>query len=391
MKKKHRKHTKLTRPNHGNFTRNEWAIIGTPCGDIQKLAYQLIEGLSKKWKVSYVDADHKSADAEADQGRDPKTAMGNGATFEYTDKITHHRVEFDSALDVYQYRVLFNEQDVAIVNGNHFLAKQQIVVIDPRKEKSLAKKLDRLTDVQLILLTDGVTSLPDFLKSHLMEKELGPIPVHAITDTKSILSFLENKMQEATPPIHGLVLAGGKSIRMGTDKGAINYHGRAQRDHSYDQLNALCEQSYLSCRPEQTAQMLLDFPVIADTFAGLGPFGAILSAFREHPNHAWLVIACDLPLMDEATLQYLIDHRDPSKVATAFNSPVNEFPEPLIAIWEPKSYPILLQFLAQGYSCPRKVLINSDVHLIDAPNPKALTNVNSPEEYEAVMQLLSEQ
>lgn len=133
---------------------------------------------------------------------------------------------------------------------------------------------------------------------------------------------------------------------------------------------------------------MLDFPLVVDAFLGLGPMGAILSAFRQNPDAAWLIIACDLPLLDEATLQFLLENRDPSAIATAFRSPENEFPEPLVAIWEPKSYQVLLQFLAQGYSCPRKVMINSPVHLLDAPQPDALRNVNTPEEYAAVRQLL---
>ncbi|MGZ3929785.1 MAG: hypothetical protein ACXVJG_22695, partial [Mucilaginibacter sp.] len=81
---------------------------------------------------------------------------------------------------------------------------------------------------------------------------------------------------------------------------------------------------------------------------------------------------------------FLIEQRKTSAVATAFNSPDNEFPEPLITIWEPKSYPILLAFLAQGYSCPRKALINNEVNLLKSPNPEALTNVNTPEDLEKV-------
>jgi len=60
----------------------------------------------------------------------------------------------------------------------------------------------------------------------------------------------------------------------------------------------------------------------------------------------------------------------------------------LITIWEPKSYPALLSFLAQGYSCPRKVLINSEINLLKAPDPEALTNVNTPEELERVKRIL---
>jgi molybdopterin-guanine dinucleotide biosynthesis protein A len=62
----------------------------------------------------------------------------------------------------------------------------------------------------------------------------------------------------------------------------------------------------------------------------------------------------------------------------------------LITIWEPKSYPVLLSFLAQGCSCPRKVLINSDVNLLSAPDPQELTNVNTPEEFEQVKKIFKQ-
>ncbi|HNM25011.1 MAG TPA: NTP transferase domain-containing protein, partial [Saprospiraceae bacterium] len=122
--------------------------------------------------------------------------------------------------------------------------------------------------------------------------------------------------------------------------------------------------------------------VLTDTFADLGPYGAILSAFRSQPDAAWLVVACDLPLLDAETLRFLADNRAVGATATAFRSPHDDMPEPLIAIWEPKSYAQLLSFLAQGYSCPRKVLLNTDTRLLDAPRAAALTNVNTPEELE---------
>ena len=99
--KKHQKHTKLSKPNYGFFGRNEWAIIGTPCGNIQQLAYKITERLATKYKVSYVDADHKSAD-EALTTTTKENAMDAGANLEYTDKINFHRFDtkanFDSCL-----------------------------------------------------------------------------------------------------------------------------------------------------------------------------------------------------------------------------------------------------------------------------------------------------
>ena len=118
----------------------------------------------------------------------------------------------------------------------------------------------------------------------------------------------------------------------------------------------------------------------------MGPYGAILSAFREHPNHAWLTVACDLPLLSQATIETLVAKRDPSRVATCFHNPDTKFPEPLITIWEPRAYPILLEFLSQGYSCPRKVLINTDVKEIVVEQVEFMENVNDPSAYEEMLQ-----
>jgi molybdopterin-guanine dinucleotide biosynthesis protein A len=172
---------------------------------------------------------------------------------------------------------------------------------------------------------------------------------------------------------------------MGRDKGLIDYHGQPQREHAAGLLAAFCEQVFISCRPDQAAQLNSRWPALSDVFLGLGPMGAILSAFQAQPDAAWLIVATDLPLLDQPTLWQLVQRREPSKMATAFHSPTEHFPEPLIAIWEPRAYPVLLQFLAQGYSCPRKALINSDVELVEAAHPQALFNVNNPEELADVM------
>ncbi len=378
--KKHQKHANITKPDLGNFGRNEWAIIGTPCGNIQQLAYGLIDVLQKSFKVAYVDADHKNTD-EPDNLEGDNPALARGATLEYTDKISHHRFDTKAKLDTFQFRTLFNEQDLVLVNGNHFKAKSQIVVIDSRKEKSLEKKLDRLTNVELILLEGEATEVYPFLKNHL--EYIKEIPVFHFSQKQKIVEFILGKMFLAMPKLNGLVLAGGKSMRMGTDKGALDYHGKPQREFMADVLNQFCEKTFLSVRSDQNINS--EYELLEDKFVGLGPFGAILSAFQKKPNTAWLVVACDLPLLDEESLQFLVENRNTSQLATAFHNPETNFPEPLITIWEPKSYQVLLQFLAQGYSCPRKVLINSEIELLHLKDSKVLMNVNDKEGFDKVM------
>ena len=385
-KKNHQKHANLTRPDFGNFGRREWAIIGTPCGRIQSLASKVIERLFSRCKTAYVDADHQSADDEIT----PEGMRRHGALLEYTDKINFHRFDSGEAFDRYRFRQIFNEQDIVFVNGNHFPASRQIVVIDPKKEKSLERKLDRLTNVGMILLTSPGQQIYRFLMEHLRRTgQVESIPVYQFDETDKIAEYIWEQYQEQLPRLKGLVLAGGKSERMGTDKGAIAYHGKPQRLYAADLLVEFCSEVFISCRPDQINTLQSSYPLLPDKMLGLGPFGAIATAFLNDPNQAWLVVACDLPLLDQTAIQQLVGARNPSKFATAFQSPVNEFPEPLIAIWEPKCYPVLLQFLAQGYSCPRKVLINSDIELINATDPRALTNVNSPKERENIQRQLA--
>jgi molybdopterin-guanine dinucleotide biosynthesis protein A len=87
-------------------------------------------------------------------------------------------------------------------------------------------------------------------------------------------------------------------------------------------------------------------------------------------------------------LEFLLQSRNPEKVATTYESPFDGLPEPLITIWEPKSYPLLLNFLGLGNTCPRKVLINSDTLILKPENPEALMNVNTPEDAEKAEKIL---
>ncbi|UTX48287.1 NTP transferase domain-containing protein [Chryseobacterium sp. MA9] len=190
------------------------------------------------------------------------------------------------------------------------------------------------------------------------------------------------------PKLNGLILAGGKSQRMGNPKDKINWHGKEQRYFAADLLAPFCEEVFISCRQDQLENFDTDYKPLTDTFLNMGPFGGILSALRSQRDKAWLVVACDLPLLDEKSLEFLIENRNTEKAATTYESPFDGLPEPLITIWESKSYPLLLNFLGSGNTCPRKVLINSDTLILKPGNPEALMNVNTPEDMAKAKEIL---
>jgi molybdenum cofactor guanylyltransferase len=185
-----------------------------------------------------------------------------------------------------------------------------------------------------------------------------------------------------SPPLFGLVLAGGASTRMRTDKAALQYHGRPQLQWAFELVAKFCAASFVSVRPDQRGDAArAGHPQIVDRQPGIGPIAGISAALLEQPKAAWLVLACDLPFLTERTLEHLIAHRDASKIATAYRSAHDGLPEPLCAIWEPAAREPVLAYIASGKQCPRKFLIDSDTKMLDLPERQALDNVNTVEEF----------
>lgn len=191
------------------------------------------------------------------------------------------------------------------------------------------------------------------------------------------------------PALFGLVLAGGASTRMRSDKAVLAYHGRPQLPWAFDLLSKLCAATFISVRPDQREDPTrAAYPQIVDRQPGIGPIAGISAALLAHPKAAWLVLACDLPFVTQQTLQHLISCRAPQKIATAYRSAHDGLPEPLCAIWEPAAREAVLAYLTTGKQCPRKFLINSDTALLDLPQAQALDNVNTREELSAATAVL---
>ena len=101
---------------------------------------------------------------------------------------------------------------------------------------------------------------------------------------------------------------------------------------------------------------------------------------EEYPDVDWLVVACDLPNIDTATLEYLLGNRSMEKPFTAFRSSHDDLPEPLCAVYRTGGAAIIRNFIADGVNCPRKILVRSDTLLLKQPNPVALDNINTPDD-----------
>ena len=186
----------------------------------------------------------------------------------------------------------------------------------------------------------------------------------------------------AAPPLWGLVLAGGRSRRMGGDKGRLEFHGLAQVVWLHRQLDEVCEQAYVSVSAEQQdAEPYAGLPTITDQDSDGGPAVGLLSAWRRFPDVAWLAVAVDMPFVDAETVRSLIDKRHAEALATAFQHADGTL-EPLCTVWEPAAGPVLAERVAGGDRSLRRLLETAGIQGLEPPDGGALVNVNSPAEVE---------
>ncbi|MEM9076322.1 MAG: NTP transferase domain-containing protein [Bacteroidota bacterium] len=196
-------------------------------------------------------------------------------------------------------------------------------------------------------------------------------------------------MENSIPKLYGLVLVGGKSSRMGTDKRFLKYHGETQQKHTYALLSKVCDRVFLSAQKEQVSEIEEDLDSILDEDRFPGPFNGILSAHSQYPEVAWLILACDLPLMDTNNVNKLVRARNSNLEATTMVSRKTNAPEPMVTIWEPKGLERAQNYLkTTGNASVRSFLLNSEIKKVHPVDDEVLYNANFPEDYEYIKSCL---
>ena len=179
--------------------------------------------------------------------------------------------------------------------------------------------------------------------------------------------------------LNGLILAGGRSTRMGQDKSQLVYHEKPQREHLTDLLKPYCSVVYWSVNVAQANELVDSEQLrINDAFDLPGPLNGILSALKYDPEAAWFVVACDMPLLTVRSLDALVKGRNVTKMATVFYDSDGQLPEPLLGIYEPAFGPVIQQAVEKGAYSPRQLLQQNDIQLLTAPAIEELTNINDP-------------
>lgn len=350
----------------------ELAFCGFSGSGKTTLIESLIKKMSLRYKIGYLKHDAHKFTIDY-LGKDSNRASVAGAVsigITSSEKSAYiHHSETNNFLTKGQYI----DSDFLFIEGFKYKLNQKILVLGEKKTKEKILEDFHSGKIENVLATVG----------HNNDAPLKNIPHFQRDDIDSLSLFIEKHFRNlANIPTFGLILAGGKSSRMKSDKGALQYHEKYQTEHIKELMSDFCDDVYVSCRENQRdLPHLRNINQIHDQYLGVGPMGGILSAFNKHPNAKWLVVAVDLPYLQKGTLQRLFKEHNPFKLASCFINPEKGWPEPLCTLYNPKAKSKFLQFLALEMSCPRKVLFNSEINALKL-NGLDLENANTPEDFQ---------
>lgn len=145
-------------------------------------------------------------------------------------------------------------------------------------------------------------------------------------------------------PVTGIILSGGKSSRMGQDKGLLHLNGKSMMEIAIERLSIHCDRIIISANSEVYDHLGLE--VVKDIFTDIGPMGGLYSALTRSLSEYNMVLSVDLPFVNEGLINYLIDSSRGFQLAVPWSG--NEYYEPLCACYHISVIALLKEAISSG-------------------------------------------
>lgn len=181
----------------------------------------------------------------------------------------------------------------------------------------------------------------------------------------------------------GIILAGGKSQRMGTDKGLLPLNGKPFISHIYEAMKPIFGDNIVvvSSNADYDA---FGYNRIEDLISDKGPVGGLYTALKQSKTKFNLVLSVDVPLVSTELVQWLVDNHDDSYLVTQVQ--VNEKPSPLVAVYDRALRTLLGEHLAGNQLKLRDVIdeVNSQTLTVPQMWKGQVQNINTEEDYKKI-------
>jgi len=173
----------------------------------------------------------------------------------------------------------------------------------------------------------------------------------------------------------GIILAGGNSTRMGTDKGLMQLGGRPMIQHVIDPMAKVCQRILIVS--DNPMYGMFGFELVEDEQPDYGPVMGILSGLRQSKTDRNLVLSCDAPFVTFELMKQLVLLSDKADVVGAHST---KGIHPLIAVYNARCLPAFERAVAEGEHRLRTVIKELRVEELRVEDDAVVRNVNRMED-----------
>lgn len=176
--------------------------------------------------------------------------------------------------------------------------------------------------------------------------------------------------------ITGIILAGGKSSRMGSDKGFVMYKNKAFIQHIIEAIQPLVNDIIIvSNNPDYD---IFKLKRVQDLIENAGPLAGVYTGLHYTSTENNLLVSCDVPLINTETLKKLTEQINDDHDVIQLESMGKTMP--LIAMYKKRSKDICFTLLQDGERRLRKALKSMSVKTITLTKEQEIytTNINTP-------------
>jgi molybdopterin-guanine dinucleotide biosynthesis protein A len=202
--------------------------------------------------------------------------------------------------------------------------------------------------------------------------------------------------EKYTLNISCIILVGGKGLRLRRDKAAQIINGESLLQRAVSQLSPFGGDIIIVTAKGQPISRLTSYPslmVVADTYPGKGPLGGIHTGLAASNSPYNLVVACDMPFLNQALLHYMIQLVDSFDLVVPR---LGEMVEPLHAIYSRNCLPIIDNMIKQGNLSVNRLLPLVKTRYVEAeeidrfdPEHLSIFNINTKADLELAKQFIS--
>jgi molybdopterin-guanine dinucleotide biosynthesis protein A len=182
--------------------------------------------------------------------------------------------------------------------------------------------------------------------------------------------------------ISGFVLAGGKSSRMGSDKGLLTINGKTFIEHVIDAMKPLVDKIIIVSNNKDYNQF--GYRRVEDSIKDSGPLAGLYSGLKHSETEFNLVLSCDIPMIKTEILRKLVDADFKNYEVVQIKS--NTKTMPLIAMYKKQCMHKCLKLLQQGERRLRVAVnqLKTKTILIDTEFDQFVKNVNTKEDLKTI-------